>query len=88
MARAVALTTSDNPYNPFTDYDKWRRFDTVEHDYNTESYLDRISHSTTELGDELYLADLESTIDEAVKYNLISWLYDGVSYKKVVNEAL
>ena len=86
MARAIALTTSDNPYNPITEYEDWRRFDTVEHNYDTEGYFDRISHTTNELGDEIYIDDIESAIDEAVKFNLISWLYDGVNYKKVVVE--
>lgn len=84
MAKSVALTTSDNPYNPITEYDDWRRFDTIEHDYNTESYFDRVSHTTNELGDEIYFDDIEAAIDEAVKLNLISWLYDGINYKKVV----
>lgn len=86
MARSIALTTSDNPYNPITEYDDWNRFDTIEHDYNTMSYLDRVSHTTNELGDQIYIDDIEAAIDEAVKLNLISWLYNGVNYKKVVVE--
>lgn len=86
MARSIALTTSDNPYNPITDYDNWNRFDTIEHDYNTMSYLDRVSHTTNELGDQIYIDDIEAAIDEAVKLNLISWLYKDVNYEKVVIE--
>lgn len=87
MARAVALSTSDNPYNPFTEYDEWYRYDNIEHDYGTASYLDRVCHTTTELGDDLYMQDIENAIDEAVKFNLISWLYQDVSYVKVVKES-
>lgn len=36
MSRSIALTTSDNPYNPITQYDDGYRFDAVEHDYRTE----------------------------------------------------
>ena len=86
MARSVALTTTDNPYDPITDYDQWRRYDSVEHDYKTEDYLDRISHTTTELGEEIYLDDIEKAIDEAVALDLISWIYKDVSYMKVVHE--
>lgn len=85
MSRAVALTTSDNPYDPITNYDEWERFDML-HRYFTNDYLDRVCHTTTELGNDLYANDIEATIDEAVKFNLISWLYEGVSYKKVVHE--
>ena len=84
MARAVALTTTDNPYDPIDQYDEWERWDT-EHRYFTNDYLDRVCHTTRELGDELYSQDIESAIDEAVKYDLISWMHEGVSYKKVVH---
>lgn len=36
------LTTTDNPYNPYINYDMWNRWD-VEHGYNTASYLSRIA---------------------------------------------
>ena len=85
MARSVALSTSDNPYNPITDYDNWERFD-QEHRYYTNDYLDRVCHTTQELGNELYLQDIERVIDEAVAFNLISWQAEGVSYIKVVYE--
>lgn len=84
MARQVAITTTDNPYNPITQYDEWDRYDSVEHDYCTSSYLARVAHTTNELSDEMYMEDLEAAIDEIVKYNLISWVHEGVSYKKVV----
>lgn len=30
------ITTFDNPYDYFDEYKKWKNFDVVEHDYNTE----------------------------------------------------
>lgn len=86
MARQVAITTTDNPYNPITQYDEWERYDSVEHDYCTSSYLARIVHSTAEFGDKMYMEDIENAIDEIVKYNLISLTYEGISYKKVIVE--
>lgn len=87
MTRTVYLSTSDNPYNPITDYDNWRQFDTILHDYNTDCYFDRICKTTNELSDELYAKDIEDAVDEAVKLNLISWFYEGVNYVKVVVES-
>ena len=86
MSRAVALTTSDNPYDPITNYDEWERFDTLNR-YFTNDYLDRVCHTTTELGEDMLAEDVENAIDEAVKFNLISWLHEGVSYKKVVHDS-
>lgn len=86
MARQVAITTTDNPYNPITQYDEWERYDSVEHDYCTSSYLARIAHPTSELGDKMYIEEVEAAIDEIVKYNLISMMYEGISYEKVVME--
>ena len=83
MSRSVALSTSDNPYNPITQYDDWERYDSLKR-YFTNDYLDRICHTTKELGNELYLQDIEKTIDEAVLFNLISCQAPGVSYIKVV----
>ena len=41
MATEIALTTVDNPFNPFTHFEEWYVFDTQK-GYNTCSYLARI----------------------------------------------
>jgi len=42
-AEDILLTTKDNPFNPFTDEDNWRAFDTdYSHPYNTEAYYMRL----------------------------------------------
>ena len=84
-AKAVALSTSDNPFNPLTQYDDWYAYD-AEKRYFTCDYLDRVCHTTKELGEELYANDIEKAIDEAVKFDLISWIHEGVHYVKVVED--
>lgn len=79
----VAVTTTDNPYNPLTDYDKWEAYDR-EQGYNTSEYLARVVRTTNEYGDSTYAEDIERAIDEMVLLNLISWTHEGISYKKVV----
>ena len=37
----ILLTTKDNPYNPFTEYDDWKYFDERTKQYNTEAYIAR-----------------------------------------------
>lgn len=81
----IALSTSDNPFNPLTQYDEWEQYDRQK-GYNTSDYLARIVKTTSEFGEETYTADIERAIDEAVLHNLIGWLYEDVSYIKVVGD--
>ena len=37
----LVLTTIDNPYNPKTDYDNWKSFDT-DNEHNTEEFVARL----------------------------------------------
>jgi hypothetical protein len=70
------LTTIDNPYDPFTQFDSWFLFD-VEKGYNTCAYLDRIAQTSSELSDEENDLEIERAIDEIIKYDFMN------IYKKV-----
>lgn len=74
--RAVALTTEDNPFDPFDEFDQWNAFDQGK-GYNTCSYLARIAKSSDELSEEEQLTAIEQAIDEIVELNLTG------NYKKV-----
>lgn len=45
------LTTTDNPYNPFTEFDEWFALDTYK-GYNTCAYLARVVRTSEELSEE------------------------------------
>ena len=55
------LTTIDNPYNPFKNYDDWYAFD-VQHGYFTCAYLARVAKTS----DELSEADNDIAIEDAI----------------------
>lgn len=74
------LTTTDNPHDPFTNYDEWFAFD-ARHGYHTPSYLARIVVASDELSEADYNLAIEQAIDEIVEYNIL-----GI-YKKVTREA-
>ena len=59
------LTTIDNPYSPFTQFDEWWQFDT-SHGYHTLSYLARIAKVSDELSEADYSAEVERAIQEIV----------------------
>lgn len=71
------LTTVDNPFNPFTNYDEWSSFD-EDAGYFTSSFLARIVLSSDELSEADQDLAIEQAIDEVVKENVLG-LYRKVS---------
>lgn len=68
MTKGCMLTTFDNPYNPFTQFEKWFLFDT-EKGYNTCAYLGRIVRTSDEFTEEENDLANERAIDEIIKYD-------------------
>ena len=63
------LSTSDNPYNPFTQFREWFAFD-VANGYNTCSYLARICELSDEVCDRETRLSINDAIEEALMFNL------------------
>ena len=59
------LTTFDNPYSPFYQYDEWYRFD-EDKGYHTCSYLGRIARISDELSDAENNEEIERAIDQII----------------------
>lgn len=70
------ITTSDNPFNPFTQFGQWYRFD-IQQGYHTCAYLARIAKTSDELSDPDQELAIESAINEILKFNLTG------NYRKV-----
>ena len=70
------ITTTDNPYNPQTDFQQWYLYD-VNNGYNTCDYLGRIVKDSEELSDEEKEIENERAIDEIIKYDFMN------IYKKI-----
>ena len=75
--RRVAITTTDNPYCPFTEFDQWYRFD-VEAHHHTCQLLARIAKTSDQLTDEGNDAEIERAIDEILAYD-VRGIYRKVS---------
>ena len=67
MAR-VALTTTDNPYDPFDQFESWWLFD-IEKGYNSCAYLGRIARTSDQFSDEENSQEIERAIDEIILYD-------------------
>lgn len=79
MSKRFALTTIDNPFDPFEQFDSWFLFD-VEKGYNSCGYLARIMKDTDSFSDEETQIEIERAIDEIIFYDFLN------IYKKVVQE--
>ena len=74
---AIMLTTIDNPFNPFTQWDEWKSFD-EDKGYFTCSYLARIAKTSDGLSDVDYELAVEEAINEICELNTLG-LYKKVS---------
>ena len=87
--RAVAITTSDNPYDVFDEWEEWYAFD-ERHGYHTCSYLARSAYVSESLSDEENDRNVEEGIDNIIRFTPIAWFGetkdDLVYYKKIVRE--
>ena len=66
--KEVMLSTSDNPYDPFTQFDEWYTFD-VSHGYDCCGYLDRVSRYFDGMTEKEKATELERAIDEILTVN-------------------
>jgi hypothetical protein len=70
------LTTVDNPWDPFTQFDEWLQFDESS-GYYTSQYLARLTLSSGSLSDADQSSAIETAIDVVVQENV-----NGI-YRKV-----
>lgn len=75
------LTTVDNPYDPFTQFDEWYQFD-LRAGYNTVNLLARIVRTSDELSEAQQSTAIEDAIDEIVTENV-----SGVHKKVTASDA-
>lgn len=68
MTDEYALTTVDNPFDPFEQFDDWFLFD-EEKGYHSSAYLGRIARTSDQLSDEENRIEIERAIDEIIKYD-------------------
>ena len=69
MADAYMLTTVDNPFDPFSQFEEWMQWDEVA-GYYTLSYLDRIAKVSNDTSDADQELAIQNAIDSIVKENV------------------
>ena len=64
--REVWLTTKDNPFNPFTQFQEWYRFD-LDNGYHSNERLARIAIVPDSFSEAEKLEEIERAIDRIIE---------------------
>lgn len=80
MEYSCLLTTFDNPFDPFEQFNDWFLFD-IEKGYNSCGYLARIAKITNEMSQREIDQEIERAIDEIIDNDFLNL------YKKVTKQA-
>jgi len=64
------LTTVDNPFDPFTQWDEWYAWDRSS-GYNTVEFLARVTRFSDELSEADQHVAIQDAIDEIVQENVL-----------------
>ena len=78
------LTTEDNPFNPFTQWDDWYSYD-LQNGYYTCERLARMSPIPKHLPEEIYESDIEDAADQMIFEGAFCKNGLFVKYIKVIN---
>ena len=79
MSKVCMLSTNDNPFNPFKDFDSWFMFD-IDKGYNSCGRMMRIAKLESDMTQEEENLEVERAIDEIIKYDITD------TYIKVVKD--
>lgn len=79
MNSECKITTIDNPFDPFTQFDSWFQFD-IEKGYYSCSKLARIAKLSDDMSEKETDEEIERAIDEIIQYDFLN------IYKKVKRE--
>lgn len=66
LERRVNITTVDNPFDPFDDFDHWFQFDT-EKGYYTSSKLARLTNLRNDMSEAEESEEIERAIDRLIE---------------------
>lgn len=67
--RKCFITTKDNPYDPYEEFDPWYRYD-LDHGYDSCGLLDRIAKTSDQLTEQENDREIERAIKEIIKYDV------------------
>jgi len=75
------LTTVDNPFDPFTQFDEWLTYD-IQMGYNTTAFLARVANVSNELSEPDQQLAIQLAIEEICEEN-VSGMWRKVTKNQV-----
>lgn len=84
MSKQCMLTTIDNPFNPFDDFNSWFLFD-MEKGYDSCGRMVRVANLSDDLTEKEENKEIERAIDEIIKYDFMN-LYIKVTESDMKKE--
>ena len=81
--RRVNITTIDNPYDPFDDFEHWLLFD-KEKGYNTSDKLGRLTNLRNDMSSVEENIEVEKGIDKLIEIDPLSIYEKIIRYDKKV----
>lgn len=82
MTKEIKVTTIDNPYNPFTEWEQWIIFDRLK-GYNTSERLAIVAPLSEQLSDDEVYDAIEKGIEHLMRFGAIDKEGNIIEYKKV-----
>ena len=79
MSKKVNITTIDNPFDPFNEFDSWFAFD-VEKGYYTSSKIARLTHLTDDMSEAEETEEIERAIDRLIEIDPLD-IYKKIEYE-------
>ena len=86
MEKSLFITTTDNPFDPSTQWEDWYYYD-LSQGYCSCERLANLAKTSDELSDEVNAILLEDAIDELVENSIaVSKTGKVVGFRKIVKE--
>ncbi|QEQ93948.1 hypothetical protein SEA_KARDASHIAN_83 [Streptomyces phage Kardashian] len=80
MRRDYMVTVKENPYNYYTEFEDWYRWDTIN-GYHTLSYLAKVTRTSDALSPQLDEDAISDAVDEILSEN-VGGIYTKVEQPK------
>lgn len=71
MSNECMLSTIDNPFNPFENFDEWYLYD-MEKGWNSCGRLARVARISDEMSEEEVDIEIENAIDSIIKNDFMN----------------